>query len=128
MAARYFTFLISKSATPNLSINAQLFQQPREVLVLLTQQQVSLLIEDLDYILPRTRCNTMPLTKSHIVRDAWRDGDILLDLVDGMPDSDARYLSVPLEKLRSLIASRQRGSLGSSQEQEADSLPTLFAE
>jgi hypothetical protein len=98
------------------------------VLVLLTQQQVSLLIEDLDYILPRTRCNTMPLTKSHIVRDAWRDGDILLDLVDGMPDSDARYLSVPLEKLRSLIASRQRGSVGSSQEQEADSLPSLFAE
>jgi len=128
MAARYFTFLISKSETPNLSANAQLFQQPREVLVLLTQQQVSLLIEDLDYILPRTRCNTMPLTKSHIVRDAWRDGDILLDLVDGMPDSDARYLSVPLEKLRSLIARRQRGSVGSSQEQEADSLPTLFAE
>ena len=120
--------MISKSETPNLSINAQLFQQPREVLVLLTQQQVSLLIEDLDYILPRTRCNTMPLTKSHIVRDAWRDGDILLDLVDGMPDSDARYLSVPLEKLRSLIASRQRGSVGSSQEQEADSLPKLFAE
>ena len=128
MAARYFTFLISKSETPNLSANAQLFQQPREVLVLLTQQQVSLLIEDLDYILPRTRCNTMPLTKSHIVRDAWRDGDILLDLVDGMPDSDARYLSVPLEKLRSLIASRQRGSVGSSHEQEADSLPSLFAE
>jgi hypothetical protein len=98
------------------------------VLVLLTQQQVSLLIEDLDYILPRTRCNTMPLTKSHIVRDAWRDGDILLDLVDGMPDSDARYLSVPLEKLRSLIARRQRGSGGSSLEQEPDSLPTLFAE
>lgn len=96
--------------------------------MLLTQQQVSLLIEDLDYILPRTRCNTMPLTKSHIVRDAWRDGDILLDLVDGMPDSDARYLSVPLEKLRALIASRQRGSVGSSQEQEADSLPSLFVE
>jgi len=128
MAARYFTFLISKSETPKLPANAQLFQQPREVLVLLTQQQVSLLIEDLDYILPRTCCNTMPLTKSHIVRDAWRDGDILLDLVDGMPDSDARYLSVPLEKLRALIASRQRGSGGSSQEQEADSLPTLFAE
>jgi hypothetical protein len=128
MAARYFTFLISNSRTPKLSANAQLFQQPREVLVLLTQQQVSLLIEDLDYILPRTRCNTMPLTKSHIVRDAWRDGDILLDLVDGMPDSDARYLSVPLEKLRALIASRQRGSVGSSQEQEADSLPSLFVE
>jgi hypothetical protein len=128
MAARYFTFLISNFELRNLSTNAQLFQQPREVLVLLTQQQVSLLIEDLDYIIPRTRCNTMHLTKSFIVRDIWRDGDILLDLVDGMPDSDARYLSVPLEKLRSLIARRQRGSGGSSLEQEADSLPSLFAE
>ena len=96
--------------------------------MLLTQQQVSLLIEDLDYIIPRTRCNTMPLTKSHITRDACRDGDILLDLVDGMPDSDARYLSVPLEKLRSLIARRQLGSVGNSLEQEADSQPALFAE
>ena len=128
MAARYFTFLISNFELRNLSTNAQLFQQPREVLVLLTQQQVSLLIEDLDYIIPRTSCNTMHLTKSFIVRDIWRDGDILLDLVDGMPDSDARYLSVPLEKLRSLIARRQRGSGGSSIEQEADSLPSLFAE
>ena len=128
MAARYFTFLISNFELRNLSTNAQLFQQPREVLVLLTQQQVSLLIEDLDYILPRTRCNTMPLTKSHIVRDASRDGDILLDLVDGMPDSDARYLSIPLEKLRSLIASRQRGSAGSSHEREVESLPSLFGE
>jgi hypothetical protein len=128
MAARYFTFLISNFELRNLSTNAQLFQQPREVLVLLTQQQVSLLIEDLDYIIPRTRCNTMHLTKSFIVRDIWRDGDILLDLVDGMADSDARYLSVPLQKLRSLIARRQRGSVGSSPEQEADSLPSLFAE
>ena len=96
--------------------------------MLLTQQQVSLLIEDLDYIIPRTCCNTMPLTKAHIVRDAWRDGDILLDLVDGMPDSDARFLSVPLEKLRSLIARRQRGSVGGPLEQEADPLPSLFAE
>ena len=96
--------------------------------MLLTQKQVSLLIEDLDYIIPRTRCNTMPLTKSHIVRDAGRDGDILLDLVDGMPDSDARFLSVPLEKLRTLSARRQRGSVGSSLEQSADSLPSLFAE
>ena len=128
MAARYFTFLISNSGALKLPANAQLFQQSQEVLVLLTQQQVSLLIEDLDYIIPRTRCNTMPLTKSHIIRDVWRDGDILLDLVDGMPDSDARYLSVPLEKLRSLIARRQRGSVGSSLEQKADSLPSLFAE
>ncbi len=128
MAARYFTFLISNHGTPKLSANGQLFQPPQEVLVLLTQQQVSLLIEDLDFIIPRTSCNTMPLTKSHIVRDAWRDGDILLDLVDGMPDSEARYLSVSLEKLRAMITRRHRGSVGSSQEQEADSLPSLFAE
>jgi len=126
MAARYFTFLISNFELRNLSTNAQLFQQPREVLVLLTQQQVSLLIEDLDYIIPRTRCNTMHLTKSFIVRDIWRDGDILLDLVDGMADSDARYLSVPLEKLRGLIAQRQRGVQGSSPENEADCMPSLF--
>jgi hypothetical protein len=127
MAARYFTFLISNSMTLKLPENAQLFQQSREVLVLLTQQQVSLLIEDLDYILPRTRCDTMPLTKSHIIRDAGRDGDILLDLVEGMPDSDARFLSVPLEKLRALITRRQRGSGGGSPE-EADSVPLLFGE
>lgn len=94
--------------------------------MLLTQQQVSLLLEDLDYIIPRTRCNTMHLTKSFIVRDIWRDGDILLDLVDGMTDSDARYLSVPLEKLRSLIAQRQRGVQGSSPENAADCMPSLF--
>ena len=96
--------------------------------MLLTQQQVSLLLEDLDYIIPRTRCDTMPLTKSHIVRDAWRDGDILLDLVEGMPDSDARFLSVPLEKLRALITLRQRGAGGASHELEADSVPSLFGE
>ena len=96
--------------------------------MLLTHQQVSLLIEDLDYIIPRTRCDTMPLTKTHIVRDLWRDGDILLDLVDGMKESDARFLSVPLENLRSLIARRQRGAAGGSHEQEVDSLPSLFGE
>ena len=94
--------------------------------MLLTPQQVSLLLEDLDYIIPRTRCNSMPLTKSHIVRDAWRDGDILLDLVDGMADSDARFLSVPVEKLRALISRRQSGAVGGSSEQESDSMPSLF--
>ena len=98
------------------------------MLVLLTQQQVSLLLEDLDYIIPRTRCDTMPLTKSHIVRDALRNGDILLDLVEGMPDSDARFLSVPLEKLRALIIRRQLGSGGGSHELEPDSVPSLFGE
>lgn len=94
--------------------------------MLLTNQQVSLLLEDLDYIIPRTRCNSMPLTKGHILRDVGRDGDILLDLVEGMADSDARFLSVPLEKLRSLISRRQSGAVGGAQEQEADSMPSLF--
>ena len=88
--------------------------------MLLNPHQVGLLIEDLDYIIPRTRCNTMPLAKGHILRDVERDADILLDLVDGMADSDARFLSVPLEKLRALIASRQRGAAGDSSRQEAD--------
>ena len=96
--------------------------------MLLTQHQVCLLIEDLDYIIPRTRCDTMTLTKTHVMRDAERDGDILLDLVEGMQDSDARFLSVPLEKLRALIVSRQRGSLGSFHGPETEILPSLFGE
>ena len=40
------------------------------------------------------------------------DGDILLDLVEGMPPSEARFLSVPLDTLRSLISSRHRGVKG----------------
>lgn len=90
--------------------------------MLLTAHQITLLTEDLDYIIPRTRCNTMPLTKGHILKNAEQDGDILLDLVEGLSDADARFLSVPLEKLRSLIAQRQRGSSGSPCNQEPDLL------
>ena len=79
-------------------------------------------MEDLDYIIPRTRCNTIPLAKGHILRDAERDPDVLLDLVDGMAEADARFLSVPLEKLRALIVRRQSGSAGDSITQEPDLL------
>jgi hypothetical protein len=64
----------------------------------------------------------MPLTKGHILKNAEQDGDILLDLVEGLSDADARFLSVPPEKLRSLIVQRQRGSSGSSCNQEPDLL------
>jgi len=77
--------------------------------MLLSSDQLERLVDDLDYILPRTRCDTVQLTKSHILGRVRTDGDILLDLVEGMPSSDARFLSVPLETLRSLIASRHRG-------------------
>ena len=95
--------------------------------MLLSQQQVSLLMEDLDYIIPRTRCNTLPLTKGHILRETERDADVLLDLVEGMPEAEARFLSVPLEKLRPLIVRRQQGSSGDSSGQEADLL-SMFGE
>ena len=58
--------------------------------MLLTPDQIARLVEDLDFILPRTRCNTIPLTKSRILRDIESDPDILLDLIEGMSESDAR--------------------------------------
>jgi hypothetical protein len=85
-----------------------------------------LLLEDSTDILPRTRCNTLPLTKGYILRETERDADILLDLVEGMPEADARFLCIPLEKLRSLIARRQQGATGDSFKQ--DTGPTMFGE
>ncbi len=90
--------------------------------MLLTCEQVGLLSDDLDYILPRTRCNTVPLTKSRILREIEKDADVLLDLIEGMAECDARFLSVPLDRLRSLISSRQRGVTSKSQEAELDLL------
>ncbi|MFM8364515.1 MAG: hypothetical protein ACKOAS_05115, partial [Verrucomicrobiota bacterium] len=77
--------------------------------MLLTPAQIDRLVEDLDFILPRTACNTIPLTKSRILREIESDPDVLLDLVEGMNPSDARCLGVPHEKLRSLISMRTRG-------------------
>lgn len=77
--------------------------------MLLNRDQIECLIGDVDYILPRTACDKIPLTKSTILREIERDADILLDLVEGMSESDARFLSVPLDKLRGLISQRSRG-------------------
>lgn len=77
--------------------------------MLLNREQIECLIGDIDYILPRTACDKIPLTKSTILREIERDADILLDLIEGMSERDARFLSVPLDKLRSLISQRSRG-------------------
>ena len=85
--------------------------------MLLSSDQIERLVDDLDYILPRTKCDTVQLTKSHILSRLGVDGDILLDLVEGMPPSEARFLSVPLDTLRSLISSRHRGVKGASSDE-----------
>lgn len=95
--------------------------------MLLTPDQIERLAADLDFILPRTSCNTIPLTKSGILREMERNPDILLDLVEGMTDSDARCLGVPSEKLRSLISMRSRGSAAPPNCREQD-LFSAFAE
>ena len=75
----------------------------------LSADQVSRLRDDLDYILPRTRCDTVPLTKGFLLRELERDPDVLLDLVEGMSESDARSLSVPHDSLKPLISRRRLG-------------------
>ena len=35
----------------------------------LSVEQVKLLRDDLDYILPRTKCDTVPLTKGYLLRE-----------------------------------------------------------
>lgn len=95
--------------------------------MLLTPDQIDRLVADLDFILPRTSCNTVPLTKSGILREIESDPGILLDLVDGMADSDARCLGVPRETLRSLISMRTRGVAESTACREQDFF-SAFAE
>lgn len=80
--------------------------------MLLTDDQIELLEGDLDYILARTTCNSIQLTKGQIANALQRDPDVLLDLVDGMSASDARWLSVPPDVLGPLIQRRARGSSG----------------
>ncbi len=94
--------------------------------MLLTRDQIELLIGDVDYILPRTACDKIPLTKSRILREIERDADILLDLIEGMSESDARFLSVPFSSLRALISRRSRGVSASTGPAEGD-LFTAFA-
>ena len=78
----------------------------------LSVDQLELLRDDLDYILPRTKCDTVPLTKGYLLRELERDPDVLLDLVDGMSVGDARSLSVPHDTLQALIARWRLGVPG----------------
>ncbi|MFA7344740.1 MAG: hypothetical protein WC003_10580 [Terrimicrobiaceae bacterium] len=80
--------------------------------MLLTEEQFDLLKGDLDYILARTSCNSIQLAKGQIFNAMELDPDVLLDLVEGMPVSEARWLSVPLDALRPLIGRRARGGTG----------------
>ena len=80
--------------------------------MLLNEDQFDLLKGDLDYILARTSCNSIQLTKGQISNALERDPDVLLDLVEAMPASEARWLSVPPDALRPLISRRARGSSG----------------
>ena len=80
--------------------------------MLLNEQQVELLTDDLDYILARTKCNTIQLTKGQVSNALARDVDVLLDLVQGLPHADARWLSLPMDVLNPLISRRSRGLPG----------------
>lgn len=80
--------------------------------MLLTQEQIELLKGDLDYILGRTACDTIPLTKGQVANAIARDPDALLDLVRGLSSADARWLSVSSDALDPLIERRLRGATG----------------
>jgi len=82
--------------------------------MILNSDQTMRLMDDLDYIIARTRCNTIQLTRRHAVQAIERDADVFLDLIEGMPDSDARFLSLPHDALRRMIAMRRRGVQGHS--------------
>ncbi|MEI6035397.1 MAG: hypothetical protein WCS65_14095 [Verrucomicrobiae bacterium] len=80
--------------------------------MLLSDEHVELLKGDLDYILARTKCNSIQLSKGQVANALQRDPDVLLDLVEGMPASESRWLSVPPDVIGSLIQRRARGITG----------------
>lgn len=82
--------------------------------MLLNDDQIQLLCGDLDYILARTKCDTMPLGRAFVQNAILRDPDVLLDLVDALPLSDARWLSVPFDVLSPMIQRRHLGLSGRS--------------
>ena len=49
--------------------------------MLLNQEQIELLTGDLDYILARTKCDTIQLARGQVTNAIARDADVLLDLV-----------------------------------------------
>jgi len=77
--------------------------------MLLNEDQLELLRGDLDYILARTKCDKLQLTRGQVMNALSRDPDVMLDLVEGMPRSEARWLSVPLDVLDRLVQQRARG-------------------
>jgi hypothetical protein len=85
----------------------------------LTAHQVQLLVADLDYILPRTRCDSVHLSKSGILRAVERDPSVLIELVEGLPPADARWLSVPIDEIRRANSRPQSAT--------ADPGPLLFS-
>ena len=91
--------------------------------MLLNEQQVELLTDDLDYILARTKCHTIQLTKGQVSNALARDGDVLLDLVQGMPQADVRWLSLPQDVLNPLISRRTRGLPGVGRCAQTATLP-----
>ncbi len=92
--------------------------------MILSEEMARLLAADLDFILPRTRCDRMLLSKSRVTRELEADPDAILDLVAGMDDADARLLSVPQDVLRPMIRRRQQGSTASS----GGEIPDLFGD
>jgi hypothetical protein len=90
--------------------------------MILNEEMARLLAADLDFILPRTRCDRILLSKNRVVRQLEADPDLILDLVAEMDDADARWLSVPMDVLRSLIQRRRQGTTVSA---EGD-MPDLF--
>ena len=80
--------------------------------MLLSDEHLELLKGDLDYILARTKCNSIQLTRGQVANALLHDPDVLLDLVEGMPASESRWLSVPPDVIRPLILRRSRGATG----------------
>lgn len=92
--------------------------------MILSDEMARLLAADLDFILPRTRCDRMLLSKSRVTRELESDPDAILDLIAGMDDAEARWLSVPLDILRPLIRRRQQGAIAPS----GGEIPDLFGD
>jgi len=90
--------------------------------MLLSDEHLELLRGDLDYILARTKCDSIQLTKGQVANALQHDPDVLLDLIEGLSASDSRWLSVPPDVIRPLIHRRSRGATGHGSAQDAGGL------